>query len=315
MVEGARGWLVYAAGAITILVGSVTYAHPGTGIAVDKHDHLYVADPERDKVWLIQINEVGRLGDPRTALEAHVHSLAVSPDGLVLAEAQEYNERTGRWLSQLWRLEHPDKSELLVSEESAGFTTITSPFVDAEDTHYAWDADMVDRTYSRFLYKNESGEHALIGGVWRSPRNTHDRLLGNIGGFQVSREGEILFTDFSCLRSFFEGKLTTISCDELLKRPWFSLTFGDHNHLRGLTRGEGNTTWIANYASRRVVEVNTDGSQSTTFSSRRGFRPVGVFYHRKQLFILEHGSNQIRVQVLDLITKQVDQTMDLPPRR
>ncbi|MEM7612917.1 MAG: hypothetical protein AAF270_14630, partial [Pseudomonadota bacterium] len=261
------------------LVSNAAKAHPGTGIVVDSQNQLYVADPERDRVWVLQVGVTGSLSAPTIALDRHVHALGLAPDGSVLAEAQSYDPDSGRWHSELWHLDHPKTPVVLLNRHAAGFVTATSPYVDEARKRYAWDADMVDRAYSRLLIEGEAGERERVGGAWRDPEHHDAPLLGNVGDLLVLAEGRVLFTDFSCVREFREGALTALSCDGLLSKPLFSFTFGQHNHLRGLTRGDAGVTWVANYAARRVVRIDADGRQSVALASDRKFRPVGVFKH------------------------------------
>ncbi|MEM7613244.1 MAG: hypothetical protein AAF270_16285, partial [Pseudomonadota bacterium] len=76
-------------------------------------------------------------------------------------------------------------------------------------------------------------------------------------------------------------------------------------------RGDAGVTWVANYAARRVVRIDADGRQSVALASDRKFRPVGVFKHGQRLFVLEHGSDGIRVRVKDLRTGQVNHVVYL----
>lgn len=281
-------------------------AHPGSGIVVDHSGRMYVADPERDRVWVLPVVNGKSQETPVVALTAHVHALGLAPEGVILAEAQEYDPRTNQWRSRLWELRHPAQPKPRVTRLASGFVTATSTRRDSAGRGYAWDADMVNRSYSRLLLDDQGRKHTLAGGAWRREDQHESQLLGNVGDFLVTPEGVVWFTDFSCVRKLERGVIISLSCDGALRRPLLSLTLGEHNHLRGLARSHQDVTWVANYASRSVVRVAADGKQSIALRSGQGFKPVGLFHQDQRLYVLEHGRTALRVRVKDLSTGQVN---------
>ena len=137
-----RDWILPAL--VAWLVSGALEAHPGTGVVIDSEGRAYVADPERNRVWMIP-DALGKVGAPVVALAAHVHALAISPDGAVLAEEQHYDSASQAWINRLWQLDEPNRAELLETQRSEGFATSTSSRMDRQGNHYAWSVDMAHR--------------------------------------------------------------------------------------------------------------------------------------------------------------------------
>ncbi len=288
---------------------------------MDSSGRLYIADPERDTVWMITVQNVHSttlaredFSTAKVAIrDAHVHALALDPGGRVLAESQAWDPSAGLWTSVLWHLNSDTEPTRLSQRSGPGFFTATSSRTDRNGRHYAWDVDMADQTYSRFMvHDSEHGEQTLFGGEWRDEDDTDSALLGNIGDFMVTADGELVFTDHDCLRSLLDGRIRTLACGDRLKRPFFSMTFGDHNHLRGLTRDRMGHVWVTNYAAEHVVRIGNNGIQAVETESSGGYKPVGVFVSGHHLFVLEHSGDGLNLVYKSLPTGTEFSVTQLP---
>src|SRR5437667_12756105 len=78
---------------------SAAAAHPGTGIAVDRHGRVYFTDLKR--IWRWEPD--GRL---TAVVEGkHSHAIRVNADGILEGEHLTYDAPREKWWTSSWRLE------------------------------------------------------------------------------------------------------------------------------------------------------------------------------------------------------------------
>ncbi|MDJ0656801.1 MAG: hypothetical protein QNJ40_21750 [Xanthomonadales bacterium] len=267
-------------------------AHPGTGLVVSNDGSVFVADPERNRVWEIVD------GRSRVVVRGkHAHLLGFDRDGTLLGEHVQF-QGDDRWEGHLWRLGPDGKVGIVAGPGGDAFGPEFSPLMDAAGRRYAWDGNVRLKLQSRIVRWTGNGTELVAGSRWGQldGRGAAARF-GSVGGMDVSRDGSIVVADGECVRSVSaQGEVKTLACGGLLKKPRFSLARDRSNHLRGIT-SDGQNVYVANHLAGSVVRVDPNGALSLWLEKRQGWSALGLKWTGGRLYVLERKSSRLRVSV------------------
>lgn len=253
----------------TILVSSLSYAHPGIGIVKDSKGFIYYTD----------LKNVYRV-NPRTMKETiavhsvHTHELYIDNNDNLFGEHLWYNgDQLNTWGHFVWRLNNVGKLDSVI-KPTVGFLDNYSFNRDSAGNMY-W----VQRfTVSRFKMKSADGTISTIG----------EGKFKDIRWIYVTKAGVIYFTDLTDLYKLDKkGKFTLLAKNLHERTSIFEYGSLKHNIL-GIWTDKDENIYIAVSGGQLVKKITQDGKVSHIAYSSGGWSPTGgIFDKEGNLWLLE----------------------------
>ncbi len=251
---------------LCVMLATEVFAHPGSGIVVDKDGQVFFTDTGRG-VWKIDV--AGSL----TYLPAsRFHWLAIDEAGS-FAESQK---SFGEWFERV--TPQGFKPVLIISSDF--------PLTTGKD--------------GNIYYANTRPGRARI--IRRTPGGTESVLASNesfpgISDIAAGPDGSIYVTDASRPGATIIQKITTngklsvfAGADILAKgrdRAVVSPPEAEAGYCRGLAVDLAGTVYVASTGDRRVIKVTSGGSASTILQTPAPWSPTGVTVFRGEVYVLE----------------------------
>ena len=265
------------------------FAHPPTGIVVNKQGIVYFTDLET--VWKLDIN--GSLSVFRSGVNGrHVHELALDKDDNLLG-ADTSNDGS-KWISDVWRMEPNGELSYLLEPTSnppRGF----SMWTDESGNMYFVEQDNRLKKRTLLLRRTTDGQVTTIAGSTYGSRDGKGDAasFGSVGGMFISSSGQIYLTDGTSLRKVStDGVVTTIATD-LNKRTAEDVPplFGKNDGiLTGLSVDKDNNVYVADAGNQRLLKVAPSGKSDVIYRGESLYYPNGVAVAPSgDLYVLEVG--------------------------
>jgi hypothetical protein len=278
-----------------LLAAAAAFAHPGTGIVVDRQGRVYFTDLK--SVW--RRDPDGNVAAVVTG--KHSHALRLDERDRLEGEHLAYDSQAMKWWSSSWRLEE-DGTVRDTAPPTEGFPFLFTPAVAADGTRYYARVDNNRRDISEIHRVRPGGEpEPFAGGPYGYADGTgRSAHFGPIGALAVGPDGGLYVTDEAAIRLVSpSGEVRTIARGgPLLKSSLFARFFeGRFGKLMGLAvDGRGNV-FAANYGGHSVVRVTPDGRVTLALLSEGVWSPSGVAIRGADLYVLEFGSgDSVRVR-------------------
>jgi hypothetical protein len=265
------------------------FAHPPTGIVVNRQGIVYFTDLET--VWKLNIN--GSLSVFRAGVNGvHVHELALDKDDNLMGADISYEAQ--RWISNVWRMK-PNRELTYLLEPTSNPPRGFSMWTDESGNMYFVEQDNHLKKRTLLLRRTPDGQvTTLAGSTYGSRDGKGDAAsFGSVGGMFISSAGQLYLTDGTSLRKVSpDGVVTTIATD-LNKRtaedgpPLFGKNDGI---LSGLSVDKGNNIYVADAGNQRLLKVAPSGKFDVVYRGESPYYPNGVAVAPSgDLFVLEVG--------------------------
>src|SRR5262249_14160702 len=174
---------------------AAAFAHPGTGIVVDRQRRVYFTDLK--SVW--RWDPDGRVTAVVTG--KHSHGLRLDEHDRLEGEHLTYDSRAKRWWSSSWRLEE-DGTVRDTAPPTERFPFLFTPAVASNGTRYYARVDNNRRDVSEIHRRRPGGEPELLAGRAYGYADGAGRAarFGPIGALAVGPGGALYVTDEASVR-------------------------------------------------------------------------------------------------------------------
>jgi sugar lactone lactonase YvrE len=265
------------------------FAHPPTGIVVNRQGIVYFTDLEI--VWKLDIN--GSLTVFRVGVNGrHVHELALDKDDNLLGA--DFSHEASKWISDVWRMK-PNGELTYLLEPTSNPPRGFSMWADDLGNMYFVEQDNHLKKQTLLLRRTPDGQvTTLAGSTYGSRDGKGDAAsFGSVGGMFISSAGQVYLTDGTSLRKVStDGVVTTIATD-LNKRtaedgpPLFGKNDGN---LTGLSVDKDNNVYVADAGNQRLLRVAPSGKFDVVYRGESPYYPNGVAVAPSgDLYVLEVG--------------------------
>ena len=294
MTEGSR----IALPALLVLLltpAAGAWAHPGTGIVVDRSGRVYFTDLKRIWRW----EPGGRLAAVVTG--KHSHAIGLDAEGHLEGEHLTYDGQ--RWWTSSWRFDADGTVRDTVPPQE-GFPFLFTPAIAPDGARYYTRVDNNRRDVSEIYRRTPDGRTELLaGGAYGYADGVgREARFGPIGAIAVGPGGDLYVTDEASIRKVTRfGRVTTLARGGRLLKPSFFARFfqGRFGKMMGLAVDPRENVFAANYGGSRVVRVAPSGEVSSVLESGDSWSPSGVALSGPDIYVLEYGpSDSVRVRRL-----------------
>jgi len=252
------------------------FAHPGSGIAVDRHGNVYFIDTGAG-VWKIdRAGKLTLLGGPA------YHWMAIDIDDRLAKTTLPYYASEDASIARVGS--NPTilvSSDLPITVGSDG--SLYYPMVQSDQVKIFRLAPSGGTTVVKTLPSVRSKNGELR---WRN-------------GISTSADGSIYYSEDRAVRKISpKGELTTISSN--LSPPGCEPAPGIESELgpycRGLDVDSSGTVYVAAPGCRAVLKISTDLKVTTVLRAESPWSPTAVAVSGKDLYVLEyfHTANENR---------------------
>jgi hypothetical protein len=264
-----------AAATLPLLLAQAAWAHPGTGIVVDRQGRVFFTDLKRIWQWAP--------GGGLTAVVSGKHSHAIRLDaaGNLEGEQLTYDSANARWWTSAWRLA-PDGTVSDTAAPAEGFPDLFTPAVAPDGTRYYARVDNNRRDVSEIHRQKPDGSRdVLAGGIYGYADGVgREARFGPIGAIAVGPGGDLYVTDEVSVRKVTTGgRVTTLARGGPLLKPSFLSRFfsGRFGKMMGLAVDARGEVFAANYGGGRVVSLARGESHSRPRVSQPLVSPASRF--------------------------------------
>lgn len=276
-------WLMLA------LAATAASAHPPYGIVADGEGRVYFTDLER--VWRLEAD--GRLTLFRPSPGAHVHELALAPNGDVIGSQNAYDPGREEHSSGVWR-RTPGGVETWLVEMSPTPPKGSGPWLDQAGNSYVTQWVSNDDHRVMLFRRSPAGRVDLLFGDSEAAARFRQEMAADVGGLALAPDGAVLFADGSLVRRVAPGGEASIVHDA-----------GTGATLRGLALAPDGTLLVADLAGHRLISIAPGGKASIVYHGTAGWGPTGVALAGGRVLVLEaeedptFRSHRVRVVAIE----------------
>lgn len=246
-------------------------AHPGSGIAVDRHGNVYFVDTGSG-VWKVDRNgHLSRHGGPA------YHWMAIDRDGKLGNVA-------------LPSFDYGDATVTRAGTDPALILSSDFPVVVGRDGAlvYPWRVSSGPAGRLQVFHLSPSGQTSVLVALPDSTDHTPFRWLN---GIAVGPDGSIYFTENRSVRRISpQGRMSTVT--EGIALTGCSPIPGMEPHLgpylRGLDVDSSGTIYVAASGCGRVLKIAPGGQVTTVLHAASPWSPTGIAVHGKDVYVLEY---------------------------
>jgi len=244
-------------------LAAVAFAHPGSGIAIDRAGQLYFTDTGRG---ISMVDAKGKLNEFRGS---RFHWLDIDPDGRFADSERSF----GEWFERV-----TPKGERPCVVQCSDF-----PFTFARDGNLYYADTREGR--GRVVRRTPGGRETVLA---------RDRALESIDGITCGPDGSLYVTqntggDETAIRKItMDGVVSTIASGFVGKEPVKDPPADTPAaYCRGLAVDADGVMYVAATGSRRVLRITPKGQASTILESAGPWQPTGVALFNGAVYVLE----------------------------
>ena len=263
--------LILTISAVCVLFVTLSLAHPGSGIVVNKKGEIFFADLSRG---LLKIDAHGKV---TTIGQEGGHWLALDETGGFSRVNFEKSKHWPRWF----------KRRTLVNVRPALITDGGSPLVVGLDgnIYYVCDDERMIPGGLQIGQLSPDGKEKLLNPNLRRL----SKELGGIKGLALGPDGSLYFTyPKAVLTITMEGKITTLVNPVVVKDCNLSVSSNEAPFLQGLAVDSHGVTYVAASGCGCVIKITPDGKVATALKAEKPWAPSGVAVHGEDIYVLEH---------------------------
>jgi len=248
---------------LCVLFGTGAFAHPGSGIVVDKDGNVFFTDTGQG-VW--KIDNQGKL----TYLPAQLfHWMAIDEAGYFAGSQKSF----GEWFE---RITPQNTKPVLMTCSDFPFTVNRDGNLYYADTR---------RSSSRIIRRTPNGTESVLAS---------GDFFEHISGIAAGPDGSLYVTDISHSDASTIRKITMDGKVSIFASGFVSKTGStdpppetDVTYCRGLAVDSLGNVYVAATGSRRVLKITPQGKVSTILQASSPWSPTGVTVFRGEVYVLE----------------------------
>ena len=245
--------------------------HPSWGILIDQSGNILFSDLEH--VW--QISPDGKL--TKRLPDVHTHNLFLDQNGSLFGSDSKYYEPRDEWTNRLWKLNKEGELEDVI------------PWVKDFESFGGTNFSITGEGAIIFPFENQLFRRTESGNIQPFSDFTFGRLCTMVpdqnGGVLVSDssdDGKLYRVDSSGqVQLIAQGLKEQQPKNPPLKEARFNLFYG--------ITVQDDQIFVSNSGSRRILQIESDGSFKEYFKSDPPWYPVGIYFHKEGVYILEWG--------------------------
>ena len=257
--------------AISFVFVSLSFAHPSSGIVVDRQGQVYFSDLSRG---LMRIDARGKV---TMVHQEGGHWLALDQAGSFSRVIFEKSTHWPRWFKR--RTGYNVKPALI---GDAG-----SPLVVGKDgnLYFACDDERLIPGGLQIGRLSPNGQETLLNPSLRQISEE----LGGIKGLAVGPDGS-LYASYpkAVLKITMDGTITTLVNPVVVKDCELNVASNDSPWLRGLAVSSTGIVYVAASGCGSVIKILPDGKVKTVLKAEKPWAPSGVAIHQGEVYVLEH---------------------------
>jgi hypothetical protein len=265
--------LLLAAGAA--LLASAAAAHPPYGLVADRAGNVYFSDLEA--VWRLAPD--GRLSLFRPGADAHVHELALAPDGAVEGDYNHYESESGTYRAGIWH-RTPDGRETWVLAPNGAPPKGIGLWQDRAGNRYTAQWVSNDDRRTMLFRRAADGRVTLLFGPQDKAAKFREVLVSSVGAMAFPADGSLVLADGHLLRRVPPGGAAAI----LYQGP-------AEGSLRGLFAAPDGRVLAADMGRRIVLAVAPGGKAETLYEEKAAWLPTAVALSGPRLLVLEANAD------------------------
>jgi hypothetical protein len=249
-------------------------------------------DVRRDRVWRLARN--GELTD--ILPDTHCRGLVLGPDGYVYGEsstaAATVDASTGTTRADtlgIWRVGlsgRPAWVQPPITAPEPSLWIVT----DGKGRSYGWNGALPRTTLSQIVTRQGPAVNILAGGAWGQKDGLGlEAQFGRVAGLALAPDGSLVVADSGNIRRVSsDGRVTTESVG--------TVTDSDHgvagklglwDRTVGVATDADGAAVVVDREAGRIARIARDGTATTLWSSRWGWRPTGVAMTATGFYVLE----------------------------
>lgn len=253
---------------VLIFAAHEVFAHPGSGIVVDRQGNVYFVDTGSGIWKMDKDGKLTRLSGPA------YHWMAIDIDGRLANVTLPYFSSDGATVTRVG----VEPTLLLSSDFPVAVGRNGSLF-------YPWLRAGNELQVFRLA---PSGATTVFKTF---PANSESGALRWLNGIVAAPDGSIYYTENRTVRRITpEGKFITVA-DNISLSVCDSLVGGEAHlgpYLRGLDVDAAGTVFVAATGCGSVLKITADGKITTILRASRPWSPTGVALSGNDLYVLEY---------------------------
>lgn len=257
--------------AVCVLFVTLSLAHPGSGIVVNKRGEIFIADISRGMLKIDAHGKVTTIG------QQGGHWLALDETGSFSRVNFEKSKHWPRWF----------KRRTPVNVRPALITDGGSPLVvglDGNIYYVCGDERMVPGGL-QIGQLSPDGKEKLLNPSLRELSKEH----GGIKGLALGPDGSLYFTyPKAVLTITMEGKISTLVNPVVVKDCNLNVSSNEAPFLQGLAVDSHGVAYVAASGCGCVIKITPDGKVATALKAEKPWAPSGVAVHGEDIYVLEH---------------------------
>ncbi len=246
---------------LQILVSTITFAHPGSGIVVDKYGQVYFTDTGKG-VWKIDTN--GKL----TYLPAsRFHWMTIDPIGYFAESPKSFGEYFERVTPQ------SNKPTLIMCSDF--------PLVVGKDGNIYYADTRPSST--KIMRRTPNGKESVLAS---------NKIFEFISGIAVGADGSLYITEANNANANTIRKITMDGTVSIIAT--FVGKSGKDlpletvpSYCRGLVVDSTGSIYVASTGSRSVLKITPQGKITTILQTKSPWTPTGVAVFHGEVYVLE----------------------------
>ncbi|MFA5330407.1 MAG: SMP-30/gluconolactonase/LRE family protein [Prolixibacteraceae bacterium] len=253
--------LIFIFTVLQMLTSTISSAHPGSGIVVDKYGYIYFTDTGKG-VWKIDTN-----GKLNYLPASEFHWMSIDPIGYFAESPKSFGQYFERVTPQ------SIKPALIMCSDF--------PFVVGKDGNIYY--TNTRRGSGEIIRRTPEGKESIIAS---------NKIFEFTSGIALDADGSLYITEASNTNANTIQKITMSGTVSIIatfvgKRDKDLLLETVPSYCRGLAVDSTETIYVAATGSRCVLKITPQGKVTTLLQTASPWTPTGVAVFHDEVYVLE----------------------------
>ncbi|MCA1626267.1 MAG: hypothetical protein LC778_21240 [Acidobacteria bacterium] len=226
----------------------------------------------------------------KASVGTHVHDLSIDKRDIIYGWYNSYEPRTEKHLRSFWKIS-PDGEFTEIVSLTENVPSGMSIWRDSDGNTYSVEPWSNERRESKIIKRTPDGKTSLFaGGNYGYLDGKKERAkFGNILDMAFAGDNSIYITDTNRVRKIDKfGAVKTLYPTDDAQR--------NQSQLFGLTVDKQNNVFVADFAGRRLLKIDSSGKTSIVLASDKDWSPLGVATIDDEIYILEGKTYESKSQ-------------------